>query len=132
MEILDINFNFRLIEENIASWLDAFNVAKDEFFAGREDKEKIIEFGEKTVERISVGLQFLKYRVDLIDSEYMEDKIHNKNKLKKERFNLLEKISWYENLTDSIMADCDIFDGIENNSDEFGDQLGDANEFGCD
>jgi len=104
---IDLNFNFKLLDENVNSWLGAYNVAKDEFYAGREDEKDVYDSAEKTIKQINVALEFINYRLFLIDNEYMEDKNHNKTKLKKERFDLLKKINWYGILERSISEECE-------------------------
>ena len=104
--IIDINFNFLLFESKITNLLHSYNVSKEKFCEGTETEDFIIDKGLELIDQIDFCLSMINYRLSLIDYEYMEDKIHNKNKLKKERFELSKKITWYNRLKDSIEDEC--------------------------
>lgn len=104
--IIDINFNFQLLDSQITTCLYQYNIAKDNFCGGSETEDGVIDKGMAVIGHIDFCLSLLNYRLSLINYKYIENKEQNKNKLNNEKQNLLRKINWYKKLKFSIEKEC--------------------------
>jgi len=105
--IIDVNFNFDLFDKNITEILNSYNISKDNFCKGLEVSDVVIDKGKRVLELLCFYIEVVNYRLRLIEEEFMDDKFHNKQKLRKERVRLLKKVDWYEKVVDSIEEECE-------------------------
>ena len=118
-DIVDINFNFTMIDKKITQRLNEYNISKENFCKGTEVESVVIKNGEKVINLINIGLILIDYRLNLINNEYMEDKVHHKQNLKSERLNLSKKTEWFYRLKKSIRKETEsIQNGEFDTSDE--------------
>ena len=122
--ITNVTINFELFETTITNLLKKFNKAKEQFYNREIDENEVLKRADEVQEQIVLYTELLGARIETI-KDYMDDKFHNKQALRKERKLLNKKISKYCGLFNSIDEECMEIENGEADliEDEFDDQL---------
>ena len=116
--ITNVTFNFDALDENVRKLLSLYNNAKEGFCAGFIAKGNVLYKGEAVLEAIGLCIELIDSRLILIN-EYMDDKFHNKQALRKERLKLTKKIDEYNHLSDFIEEECKQIENDVYETDDF-------------
>ena len=116
-EIVDVNFNFQMIDGLITRKLNEYNILKGNYWNNEENGEQVYAVGEQLIKILNGYLALVDFRLRFIET-FLEKENKDNEELVKEKEHLKRMQGWYKKLLASKKREIEKY-----LSGDFGDEL---------